>query len=111
MAQRDEDRPIGPFAARAVAPHRAFRRLARLLELVVRAERDAEIPRSFATVAGGASLDACHAFWREQSKVPGYRFRLAVADWNDDGNLDLLIGNCGQVDGETTGDGDMLLRQ
>lgn len=26
--------------------------------------------------------------------VPGYRARLAVADWNNDGKLDLLVGNC-----------------
>ena len=26
--------------------------------------------------------------------IPGYRLRLTTADWNDDGKLDLLIGNC-----------------
>jgi len=30
--------------------------------------------------------------------VPGYRLRLAVDDWNDDGKLDLLVGNC--IEGE-----------
>ena len=34
--------------------------------------------------------------------VPGYRLRLATADWNDDGKLDLLIGNCDQVEVEGT---------
>ncbi len=29
-----------------------------------------------------------------QRAIPGYRLRLAVADWNDDGKLDLLVGNC-----------------
>lgn len=35
--------------------------------------------------------------------IPGYRLRLAVADWNDDGKLDLLVGNC--VSGAPTGSG------
>ncbi|HEX5051312.1 MAG TPA: VCBS repeat-containing protein [Planctomycetota bacterium] len=35
--------------------------------------------------------------------IPGYRVRLATADWNDDGKLDLLIGNC--ESGPATGDG------
>ena len=26
--------------------------------------------------------------------IPGFRLRLATADWNDDGKLDLVIGNC-----------------
>lgn len=26
--------------------------------------------------------------------IPGFRLRLAMADWNDDGKLDLVIGNC-----------------
>ncbi len=26
--------------------------------------------------------------------IPGYRLRLATADWNADGKLDLIIGNC-----------------
>ena len=26
--------------------------------------------------------------------IPGFRIRVATADWNDDGKLDLLIGNC-----------------
>jgi hypothetical protein len=49
--------------------------------------------------------------------VPGYRLRLATADWNDDGKLDLLIGNCDQVEVEgtkgkrTIGHAYVLLRQ
>ena len=30
----------------------------------------------------------------EHRVVPGYRLRLAVTDYNDDGRLDLLVGNC-----------------
>ena len=26
--------------------------------------------------------------------IPGYRLRLSTADWNGDGKLDLLVGNC-----------------
>jgi FG-GAP-like repeat len=49
--------------------------------------------------------------------VPGYRLRLATADWNDDGKLDLLIGNCDQAEAEgpkgkrTVGHVYVLLRQ
>jgi hypothetical protein len=50
--------------------------------------------------------------------IPGYRVRLAVADWNDDGKLDLLIGNCdkaaagdGGKGGATIGHVYVLLRQ
>ncbi len=30
----------------------------------------------------------------DKAKVPGYRLRLATCDWNNDGKLDLLVGNC-----------------
>ena len=30
----------------------------------------------------------------EHRVIPGYRLRLAVTDYNDDGRLDLLLGNC-----------------
>jgi len=43
--------------------------------------------------------------------VPGYRVRLEVADWNSDGKLDLLVGNCEQVNGRTTGNVYVFLRQ
>lgn len=50
--------------------------------------------------------------------IPGYRIRLATADWNDDGKLDLLIGNCdttpavdGGKRGESVGHVYVLLRQ
>ena len=49
--------------------------------------------------------------------IPGFRLRLATADWNDDGKLDLLIGNCettpaaGGKGGKTVGHVYVLLRQ
>jgi hypothetical protein len=51
--------------------------------------------------------------------IPGYRLRLATADWNDDGKLDLLVGNCEETpkvdgdahSGETVGYVYVLLRQ
>lgn len=51
--------------------------------------------------------------------IPGYRLRLAVADWNDDGKLDLLVGNCetkskpggGEDDSITIGNVYVLLRE
>jgi hypothetical protein len=50
--------------------------------------------------------------------IPGYRLRLAAADWNDDGKLDLLVGNCvsgaptaSGKSGGTTGHVYVLLRQ
>lgn len=50
--------------------------------------------------------------------IPGYRVRLAVADWNADGRPDLLVGNCvegpkpeGAARGATVGHVYVLLRQ
>ncbi|HEX6812029.1 MAG TPA: VCBS repeat-containing protein [Planctomycetota bacterium] len=50
--------------------------------------------------------------------IAGYRLRLATADWNDDGKLDLLVGNCetapkaeGEEHGKTIGHVYVLLRQ
>lgn len=49
--------------------------------------------------------------------IPGYRLRLATADWNDDGKLDLLVGNCETMDaaggkgGKTVGHVYVLLRR
>lgn len=38
---------------------------------------------------------------QEDTGIDGYRVRLAVADWNDDGKLDLLVGYCTQGDDGT----------
>lgn len=44
--------------------------------------------------------------------VPGYRLRLATSDWNKDGKLDLLVGNCVRgEDGKTTGHVYLFLRK
>lgn len=50
--------------------------------------------------------------------IPGYRVRVATADWNGDGALDLLIGNCEEGPkgekgerGATTGFVRVLLRR
>lgn len=37
----------------------------------------------------------------EDTGIDGYRVRLAVADWNNDGKLDLLVGYCTQGDAGT----------
>lgn len=38
----------------------------------------------------------------EKEPYPGYRVRLATDDWNEDGKLDLLVGNCEEtmIDGK-----------
>jgi VCBS repeat protein len=51
------------------------------------------------------------AWWQQQSKLPGYRARIAVSDWNEDGKLDLLLGNCEQSAGATTGEVFLFLRK
>lgn len=47
----------------------------------------------------------------EDHVIPGYRLRLAVTDWNRDGALDLLIGNCEPTETGTTGHVRVLLRK
>jgi hypothetical protein len=47
----------------------------------------------------------------KEKVVPGYRLRLAVADWNNDGKLDLLVGNCERVNDVTTGNVYLFLRK
>ncbi len=42
-------------------------------------------------------------WWKADAGIPGYRLRLAVADWNNDGRLDLLVGNCESGENGTTG--------
>lgn len=48
----------------------------------------------------GLSVDPGDNYTKAKAKldphrvIPGYRVRLAVDDWNDDGKLDLLVGNC-----------------
>jgi len=51
---------------------------------------------------------------KTKNMVPGFRARLAVADWNNDGKLDLLVGNCEQTTGpkpELTGYVYLFLRK
>lgn len=45
--------------------------------------------------------------------IPGYRLRLTTHDWNGDGKLDLLIGNCQSAEGKkgTTGLVRVMLRK
>lgn len=43
--------------------------------------------------------------------VPGYRLRLSTHDWNGDGKLDLLVGNCESGKSGTIGNVRVLLRQ
>lgn len=45
--------------------------------------------------------------------VPGYRVRLTTFDWNGDGKLDLLIGNCQRAEDNkgTTGHVRVMLRK
>ncbi len=41
----------------------------------------------------------------------GYRLRIDVADWDGDGHLDLLVGNCRRVDEKTIGEVRVYLRK
>jgi hypothetical protein len=43
--------------------------------------------------------------------LPGYRLRIHVTDWNGDGKLDLLAGNCFADGGKTSGNVYLFLRQ
>lgn len=43
--------------------------------------------------------------------VPGYRLRIHVTDWNEDGKPDLLVGSCEEVGGRTTGFLYLFLRE
>jgi len=79
-------------------------------------DRDRRFERGVSAFTGEstperASFEELEARWKKQSKLPGYRLRLAVADWNEDGKLDLLVGNCEQVGGETTGHVYLFLRR
>ena len=76
------------------------------------------------SLLSGLTVDPEHGYRQAKEKIeglraiPGYRIRLATADWNNDGELDLLIGNCvegereeGQRRGRTTGHVWVLLRK
>lgn len=43
--------------------------------------------------------------------IPGYRLRLTTHDWNGDGKLDLLVGNCAPGKKRTTGNVRVMLRK
>ena len=51
----------------------------------------------------GLTVDPADGYRQVKAKmeghrvIPGYRLRLATADYNDDGALDLLVGNCVSV--------------
>lgn len=47
----------------------------------------------------------------DKRPYPGYRLRLAVADWNNDKKLDLLVGNCYEADPVTSGNVYVFLRK
>jgi len=62
--------------------------------------------------------DVARAVLKPFRVIPGFRSRIATADWNADGKLDLLIGNCaegtkteGQKHGRTVGHVYVLLRK
>ena len=60
----------------------------------------------------GMNFVAHREWWQKQSRLAGFRFRLAVADWNSDGKLDLLIGDCEDDEaGNLTGYVYLLLRK
>jgi len=64
-----------------------------------------------APVPPGMDFGSLQEWWQTQSKLTGFRFRLAVADWNADGKLDLLIGDCEDGDDGVTGYVYVMLRK
>ncbi|QOJ17731.1 MAG: VCBS repeat-containing protein [Phycisphaeraceae bacterium] len=48
---------------------------------------------------------------KEKNLVPGFRVRVETADWNNDGKLDLLVGNCEQVGDKLIGNVYVFLRK
>lgn len=59
----------------------------------------------------GVPFDEAMKLANRESKVPGYRVRVAVGDWNDDQKLDLLVGNCERVNEQTIGNVYVFLRR
>lgn len=47
----------------------------------------------------------------ETALVPGYRLRIAACDWNSDGKVDLIAGNCVLDNGTVTGHVYALLKK
>lgn len=79
-----------------------------------RADHTFEPPVSLWTcepIPAGERYAQAKARLADRAKVPGYRLRLAVDDWNEDGKLDLLVGNCESADGGTSGRVFVFLRR
>lgn len=79
-----------------------------------RRQQDGSFAQPVSALTGKPRTDISYSSVKKGLKSEGvdigYRLRIDVADWDGDGHLDLLVGNCRRVDQKTIGEVRVYLR-
>ena len=80
-----------------------------------RRQQDGSFAHPVSALTGKSRPDISYSSVKKALKSEGvdigYRLRIDVADWDGDGHLDLLVGNCRRVDQKTIGEVRVYLRR